>query len=29
MIVAALLALLPYLLLRGPANRIVRHWLRT
>jgi hypothetical protein len=28
LIVAALLALLPYLLLRGPANRIARHWLR-
>jgi hypothetical protein len=25
-IVAALLALLPYLLLRGPANRIARQW---
>lgn len=28
LIVAALLALVPYLLLRGPANRIARHWLR-
>jgi hypothetical protein len=26
LIVATLLALLPYLLLRGPANRIARHW---
>jgi hypothetical protein len=26
LIVAAVLALLPYLLLRGPANRITRHW---
>ena len=25
-IVATLLALLPYLLLRGPANRIARYW---
>jgi hypothetical protein len=25
-IVASSLALLPYLLLRGPANRIARHW---
>jgi hypothetical protein len=29
LIVAALLALLPYLLIRGPANRIARHWLRS
>lgn len=28
-IVAAILALLPYLLLRGPANRIARHWQRS
>jgi hypothetical protein len=28
LIVAALLALLPYLLLRGIVNRIARHWLR-
>ncbi|HVA80186.1 MAG TPA: hypothetical protein VNF29_04620 [Candidatus Binataceae bacterium] len=28
LLVGALLALLPYLLLRGPANRIARHWLR-
>jgi len=28
LIVATLLALFPYLLLRGPANRIARHWLR-
>lgn len=26
LIVAAVLALLPYLLLRGPANRIARNW---
>jgi len=26
LIVATCLALLPYLLLRGPANRIARHW---
>jgi hypothetical protein len=25
-IVAAVLAMLPYLLLRGPVNRIARHW---
>jgi hypothetical protein len=29
LIVATLLALFPYLLLRGPANRIARHWLRS
>jgi hypothetical protein len=28
-IVAAILALLPYLVLRGPANRIVRRWRRS
>jgi hypothetical protein len=28
LIVAAILALIPYLLLRGPANRIARHWHR-
>ena len=28
LIVAAILALIPYLLLRGPANRIARHWQR-
>jgi hypothetical protein len=26
LIVAICLALLPYLLLRGPVNRIARHW---
>jgi hypothetical protein len=26
LIVATCLALLPYLLLRGPVNRIARHW---
>jgi hypothetical protein len=26
LIVAVILALIPYLLLRGPANRIARHW---
>jgi hypothetical protein len=26
LIVAAILAILPYLLLRGPVNRIARHW---
>jgi hypothetical protein len=29
MILATILALLPYLFLRGPANRLVRHWQRT
>lgn len=28
LIVAAILALIPYLLLRGPANRVARHWHR-
>jgi hypothetical protein len=28
LIVAAILALIPYLLLRGPTNRIARHWQR-
>jgi hypothetical protein len=28
LIVAVILALLPYLLLRGPTNRIARHWHR-
>jgi hypothetical protein len=28
-IVATLLALMPYLLLRGPANRLARHWQHT
>jgi hypothetical protein len=28
LIVAVILALIPYLLLRGPANRIARHWHR-
>jgi hypothetical protein len=29
LIVAVILALIPYLLLRGPANRIARHWHRS
>src|SRR5579864_9518383 len=28
LIVAVILALIPYLLLRGPANRVARHWHR-